>query len=503
MATAIPVNYRDNTVAIAFRVLGAIALIGGSAMIALGGRGEFPFGLALAIAGAGALVVNEIVAALKRPGNLSIIDTGNGFHWFAGAAEADVEDRQVVAVRLKHTSKYRAGILKAVVRQFEVWVEGHDKPFAMANRLAVGSADPLAALIGRIINDLKQRTAARLAAGAVLQGEGWRLAAMKLSVRQGRSARDLAFSQLDHVAMFDGKLCVWLQGEDEPAAKIDPDSKNAPILGILLSEWVEHRQKEPDAVDAPVAKNGMGRLLFERRRNEAFALGVLFGLIGIVAGVVLAFQRQTQVAGIIAIAAACIVLALGLLFGRYVFRCYERGLMRRRGRREVRMAYADVVEFNYGATRMFYNGAYTGTSFSLSFRSPGATIRYNVQIKNPDADIENLRDHIAKVIGRRMFCEIREGKSVPWGGDAVFLPSGMQLRRSKMLGFSSAAAEVLPYDQIRGTNMQQGVLYLFSKSEPKSVFSKPVASANFFPGYYLLLTLLDITRQTAKPTEQN
>ena len=44
MATAIPVNYRDNTLAIAFRVLGAIALIGGSESIALGGRGEFPLG---------------------------------------------------------------------------------------------------------------------------------------------------------------------------------------------------------------------------------------------------------------------------------------------------------------------------------------------------------------------------------------------------------------------------------------------------------------------------
>ena len=49
-----------------------------------------------------------------------------------------------------------------------------------------------------------------------------------------------------------------------------------------------------------------------------------------------------------------------------------------------------------------------------------------------------------------------------------------------------------------GTNMQKGVFYLFRKSEAKPVFSKPVASPNFFPGYYLLLTLTDITRKAAQ-----
>ena len=179
----------------------------------------------------------------------------------------------------------------------------------MSSRLGAGARDPLAALIGRIIDDLKQRTAAGLAAGAALEGEGWRLAAMNLTVRQGKLLRDLSFAQIDHAAMFDGKLCVWMQGEDEPAAKIDPNSKNAPVLSSLLAEWLEHRKAEPgEAVDAAASQGRLGRLLFERRRNEGLMLGLVFGPLGLACGTVLMFQPKTQVAGLLVIAGACAAL---------------------------------------------------------------------------------------------------------------------------------------------------------------------------------------------------
>ena len=95
-----------------------------------------------------------------------------------------------------------------------------DKPMCMTNRIAVNGDDPLAALITRVIEDLKQRTAAGLAGGATLEGEGWRLAAMQLSVARGRSVETLPFAEIDKVAVFDGKICLWRRGQDEPAARI-------------------------------------------------------------------------------------------------------------------------------------------------------------------------------------------------------------------------------------------------------------------------------------------
>src|SRR5271157_5246766 len=139
---------------------------------------------------------------------------------------------------------------------------------------------------------------------------------------------------------------------------------------------------------------------------------------------------------------------------------------------------------------MFYKGTYIGTRLGLTFRAPRGTIRYSAKVQNMDADLDELRDHIAKMIAARMIGDLRAGRSVPWMNDVVFLPQGLQFRRSKMLGLASGPVEVLPYEQIRGANLNAGVFCLYSKAETKPVISRPVGSANFFPGYFIVLALL-------------
>ena len=165
------------------------------------------------------------------------------------------------------------------------------------------------------------------------------------------------------------------------------------------------------------------------------------------------------------------------------------GLSRRRGRDEVRLLYDEIAEFTYSATRMFYKGAYTGTQLNLTFRAPRATIRYSAKVQNVDADLDELRDHVAKRIAQRMLCELRARRTVPWMSDVVFLPQGLQFQRSKMLGLASGPLEILPYEQIGNVNLKEGVFSLYSKVEVKAVLSKPVGAANFFPGYFVVLTL--------------
>jgi hypothetical protein len=490
MAKGIPVSYNEyGWATILFRILGAIALLGGGALAMGGGRDVFGLGIGIAVVGAIILAFNEFAAARRRAAERSAIDTGSGLRWLGGPVDVEYQDEDIVAVRLKHARKYSAGILKAIVRRFEVWIANNDRPLCMVNRLGVNGNDPLGPMIQRIIDGLKARTAEGLASGAVLEGDTWRLAAMQLIVTEGRQTTTVPFAEIDKVAIFDDKWCVWQRGRAEPAVKIAPDSKNAPVLAALLGEWMELRKDAADEAVAEAPADGLGRLLFERRNNSGLWVGLLFAILGGIAGTVLLFQRGTPPIGALVLGVAAVSAALGLLFGRYVFRCYERGLVRRRGSSELRMPYTDIVQFDYSATRMFHNGAYTGTAFSLSFRSPGATIRYSTQIPNPDSDLDELRDHIAKVVAGRMFCQLRDGQPVAWGTDMVFLPQGLQFRRSKMFGLSSGPAEVLPYDRILGSNIEKGVFYLFSKGEPKPVLSKQASAANFFPGFFLLLTL--------------
>ncbi|MGA2256699.1 MAG: hypothetical protein ABSG53_18785 [Thermoguttaceae bacterium] len=490
METGIPVNDRKTGwLKQFFRILGVLGLMGGIALVAFVPDGGLP-GIVVGCVAVCLLVVNEIQVARQKAAKRWVIDTGSGFRWLGGPADIEVQYSQVVAVRIKRTSKFSAGIFKAVVRQFEVWTADSENPMCMTNRIDGNGADPLAALIVRVIEDLKQRTAAGLACGAMLEGDGWRLVAMQLLVAHGRVTETLPFAEIDKVAVFDGKICLWRRGQDEPAAKISPDSKNASVLASLLSQWVEHQcEASGGKPEATSGVSGMGRLLFERRRNEGFWLGIVVSVIGGVAGAAMLFDRHAKPGGVALLVAAAALLLLGVVFGRYRFRCYESGLTRRRGRNELRLLYDEIAEFTYTATRMFYKGAYTGTQLSLIFRAPRGTIRYSAKVQNMDADLDELRDHIAKMIAIRMLNDLRAGRTVPWTSDVVFLPQGLQFRRSKMMGLASGPAEILPYEQIRGVNLNDGVFYLYSKAEAKPVISKPVGSANFFPGFFAVLTL--------------
>ena len=490
MAAGIPVNYQETGwLKHFFRLLGVLALMGGVALAAFAPDGGLP-GVIVIAAAVLVLAVNEVRFARQKAAQRWVIDTGSGFRWLGGPTEVEVQDSQVVAVRVKRTSKFSAGILKGTVRRFEVWTAGSDKPMCMTNRTVVNGADPLAALMARVIEDLKQRTAAGLACGAVLEGDGWNLAAMHLSVARGRNVENLPFAEIDKAAVFDGKICFWRRGQDEPAARIRPDSKNAAVLLSLTSEWIEHqREGAGGQSEAASGGSGMGRLLFERRRNDGFWLGLLFAVLGGAAGAILLCDRDTVPLGMALLAAAAASLILGAIFGRCLFRCYELGLTRRRGRGEFRLLYQEIAEFTYNATRMFYKGVYTGTQLSLTFRAHRGTVRYRAKVQNLDADLNELRDHIAKLIASRMLCQLRSGGAVPWMSDVVFLPQGLQFRRSRMLGLASGPPEILPYGQIRGVNLNEGAFSLYGDAEAKPLISKPVGSPNFFPGYYAVVAL--------------
>ena len=196
-------------------------------------------GLVAAVAVA-VLVAGEVWAAARVAARRWVVNTGSGLRWIGEPAEISVEDRQVTAVRLAYRHKYAAGIRKHTTRDFEVWIEGRSQPLRMSNRIAVGLSDPLAAAINRICNDLKERAAAGLASGQPLTGDDWSLRPAELTLRQGRTLVAVPFREIDKVGLFDDKLCIWCKGQDEPAARIAPGSRNAPVLGALLGEWVAH-----------------------------------------------------------------------------------------------------------------------------------------------------------------------------------------------------------------------------------------------------------------------
>jgi hypothetical protein len=476
-----------------FRLLAAVGVL--AAVCLLTSRDLRGLGIVIAVAAVVTLAVSEAVAAARRRARRWVADTGSGFRWFGGPDELTVADGQVTALRLAHERKFSQGLVKYVIRRFVVWTGAARQPMEMATRLRPGEADPLAALIGRIVEDLKTRSAGALMQGVPLQGDGWSLTSQELVLTAGRQQHSIPFAQLESIGLFDGKLCLWCRGQDEPAARLDPGSRNVPVLSALVGAWIERQEaatgQERQADQPPTGAAseggpvfGLGRLLFERPGRTAPALPTCLFL---AAGVLSVFAF---VAGYWPVGLTLVVLAVGMLVwafakSRTVFRCHERGVYRRTYKSETRIPYQEMSEFTFSATRFFHNGVYTGTQLSMIFRSPQNSIRYSASVRNLDADLDELRDHIAKVIAHRMLAQLQQGQVVPWTADLTLLPAGLQFRRQGFLG--KQPPQVIAYDQIRGVDIQKGVFFLWNQTAPKPIFQTEVAKPNFFPGFYALL----------------
>jgi hypothetical protein len=82
---------------------------------------------------------------------------------------------------------------------------------------------------------------------------------------------------------------------------------------------------------------------------------------------------------------------------------------------------------------------------------------------------------------------------VTWTDGLRFLPEGLEYRAAGFLG--RKAPVVIPYSQISGYDLHQGMLWLWVAGRKKPAVKESTALPNFFPGYFFLMTL----RRTASP----
>ena len=159
-----------------------------------------PLGIASGALGLTLLTLNEIFAYRRRLPPRWVIDTGSGFRWIGFGSESPIEDTQITSVRIERERQFYQGKLQAIIRRFEVWLDEQMPPLVMSNRLAGDFIDPLGTMITRIVDGLTERSAERLAAGGILEGEGFRLSRMELAVSNGRKTLHLPFAEIDYLA---------------------------------------------------------------------------------------------------------------------------------------------------------------------------------------------------------------------------------------------------------------------------------------------------------------
>ena len=476
-------------------VFSALAVVGAIAGVIVSAL-NLVLGWILAVASALLLVILQVIMIVRKRRQCWITDTGSGFNILDREGNRTFHDDDVFGIDLEIIQVFSQGAFKGFRRIFRVKVEGRPKSIEMRNSILVGQADPLHGLIDRLVNQYRERAIEALEAGVLLEGKDWNLSHSRLTVKS-QPDQVAQIEELDSVDVFDSKVCVWKKGVDEAFLQTPVRSPNAFLLQLLLQRIIAER----DSDDRAVAPEGFGRVLFERKGKKFwfYVLGGLALFLGAPVIVLVVFvalgnmQGDFESAGVAAIfmiiSALCALAAASNR--RSVFRCHERGVFMRSLFSESQFRYEDVREFTYSATRQYYNGVYVGTVMQLKLvPDPGTgaeKIKYSTTVKNADDSLENLRDHISRVVASRLLDELSKGNRVQWTPNLVFLPDGIEYRPGGFLGRKEA--QILRFNELHGFDIQEGTFHLWARNIEKSVMQESIGATNFFPGYYALINL--------------
>jgi hypothetical protein len=478
-------------------VLGILLLVGVGVAVAFGQTVL----AALLFVGACASAVGGVLARRRRSARRRWVeDQGDGFLVIDAAGERRFADDDILSMALVHKQNYHQGLLKSVTRRFLVWVAGEGplpECIEMANTLAPGAADPLNRLVHRIGDLLCERAESELANGQSVLGEGWALHGEELTVRAGPEEKACRVADIAALDVVDKAICVWRAGQDEVFARVPLASANAYILQRLLAD----RMPDRPAAAAPPEGGGLGRVIFERRARTASLVAAV-----LIAVVLLLFAAFLAVAGIAGKAYEPVLWALACLAGaglcvlaalhvrRATFRCHQYGVYKVGLFGERRLRYADVASFSYSATRHFHNGAYTGTIFQFAFEPAagvdGKPIRHTVNLPHADQELDNLRDEVSRMIAARMAGQLQGDNPVPWTKKLTFFRDGIEYRPAGVFGRKEPV--FVSFKEVQSYQIHQGTFFLWVRGEKKPVIREPMTAANFFPGFYLLTTIVPL-----------
>ena len=460
---------------------------------------------------AGALVaLGGAVALWWRRSRLQWVRVNpDGFTLIDSKGETEFNDLQVAGFTLDRRRLEDLGLLLSTTRTVTLWLDETatnvgSKRLQFRTTLQPNEVDPLDELIARLHAQALQQARARLSAGQAFAGNGWRLEGDHLVFSRGPTPLECPLDDISTVTMMDQEVRIWRTGQDEAWAAVKIDGLNAYVLNTLLVEHLRDRPGEEERMsDSENDSESLGRVIFERTvslalRESLLSTSLMLTLLGvglIVLGwlnIRLATPEGMQFWGSVVLMAGLACFLWLIYSWRYCFRCHERGLIYQGLLKRRRLLYDHIEAFSYQATRHYMNGRYKGIVFVLDFE-PDAEhrsqrIRYSVQLKTSDDELERLRDQISNFLAERMFREIAAGQRVQWTPALAFEQGNLLYTPSGSLGRKPTVS--IPWTQIDRYELNQGTCSLFRRGESNVAVSESSSSRNFFPGLFCLLNLM-------------
>lgn len=470
-------------------VLGGLTVLGGGIALA---AGNAVLACILAFVGLLIGVASAIGLWHRLRTRMWLADTGKAFTLRDRTGERTIDYAEVLSIAVQHKRNYVNGELQSIQRKLTLWISGPQTPEKLVfnNAIPLQEADPLGEFIDRLHQRHLAEAKAMLAKGESVLGKDWSLDRKSLTVLQSGQEHSQPMSNISAAHEVDGKYCIWVSGQEQPWTRLPIDGAHVYVLMALLAEELA---KRPQTSEEP-PEGELGRIIFERTAGVRVAVPlVCCGILVVLTMVlgVMAFNRGLNVVlPLLPFSLAMLCLVWAAYAHRFVFRCHEWGVYKRSIASEKRLRYTEVAAFQYAATRMFVNGAYTGTTVALTFGGlEGASIAYSTQVQGEDMELDKLRDHISGVVAANMRRRLEKGESVDWTKNLRFTKEGIEHRPKGFFG-SRKEFELIPYEEIRTHDLQQGVFYLWVLDQEKPVIQQQVGAKNFFPGWLLLGHLL-------------
>lgn len=392
---------------------------------------------------------------------------------------------------LKEEVKLNNGRHAGVLRTLDfTWSGGKSR---VAQFAAPDAEDTFVPLLGELLGKLADAAEARLQKGTPLEGKGWRLDSRGLHVDEQQPIR---LNQLGGTAMFENNVSFWRVGEELPFLCVPEESPNARLLGVLA-----RRQSTQD--ERPLRAGSLGRILFQKKVTPTsqvlcwITAGLCF-IAGTIASINCArLGSWGGVAGTLLIGWGGAYALAAKAMNR--FRVYELGVTGRSLFGERTLRYSEITSFSFGATRHYYNGAYSGTALSMRFSAgPGTQpITHNQMGRGNDSDLDTLREQVADIVAAQFLQRLERGEVIQWGPSARFTRHGLVVQASKLFG--KGEERRAPYNAGLRISIEQGTLHLFIGNESKAAMSCPCAAENFYPG----LTMLGVLIARAKQARQS
>lgn len=446
------------------------------------GAGIFFLGCAVILS-----LAAEIYVALKKRRLRWLEVSDDGCKLIDRHGERELKDYEIVALAYSQTPVLSNGTPAGYQRRCRMW-PASGPVIEIQNKLGEGVQDPLGEFIDRVGGLLREGFEQALVEGVEVRGDNWSLGKTLLRCQVGGREEQLPVHKIAAVHPYDQFMGVWLIDKEEPAVSLPIDGRNVWLLPALVAPYLP-----PQDPDAPPPASGLGRMIFRRKASLATVIGVgilafILMICGIAGAIVGEGDAQPILFGMGGL--GLFLVAVTAHLARAEFRCQEWGVMKRTlfGRKQ--LMYRDVASFTYQAVRHYYNGAYTGTNVSMRFvprQGCGSTIAHNSHLHGDDAELDNLRDAISRIISSQMHQRLAASEEVAWTKNLGFRTDGLVYRPSGFV--TRGQPTLLPYENYAGYNLNEGYFFLFEKGKDKPVLSENVGEENFFPGFCLLLNL--------------